>query len=62
MENKLRFILGASGSGKSEILFRELIDKAMDNPNKNYIILVPEQFTLETQKKVVTMHLSLIHI
>ncbi len=56
MENKLRFILGASGSGKSEILFRELIDKAMDNPNKNYIILVPEQFTLETQKKVVTMH------
>jgi len=49
-------IMGASGSGKSEILFRELIDKAMDNPNKNYIILVPEQFTLETQKKVVTMH------
>ena len=56
MENKLRFILGASGSGKSEILFRELIEKSVKNPDKNYIIVVPEQFTLETQKKVVTMH------
>ena len=56
MENKLRFILGASGSGKSEILFRELIERAAENPDKNYIILVPEQFTLETQKQVVTMH------
>lgn len=56
MENKLRFILGASGSGKSEILFCELIGKAMENPDKNYIIVVPEQFTLETQKKAVTMH------
>ena len=56
MENKLRFILGASGSGKSEVLFRELTERSVANPDKNYIIVVPEQFTLETQKKVVTMH------
>ena len=58
MENKLRFILGPSGSGKSEILFQELIDRSVEHPDKNYIIVVPEQFTLETQKKVVTMHRS----
>lgn len=56
MENKLRFIIGPSGFGKSEILFQELIQKSCEYPHKNYIIVVPEQFTMETQKKVVTMH------
>ena len=39
MENKLRFILGPSGSGKSEILFQELIDRSVEHPDKNYIIV-----------------------
>lgn len=56
MKNKLRFIVGPSGSGKSEVLFHELIRKSMDHPEWNYLLLVPEQFTMETQKKMVMMH------
>ena len=56
MGNKLRFIVGASGVGKTQILFEELINRAMKNPDKNYMIVVPEQFTMETQRKVVDMH------
>lgn len=58
MEKKLHFIVGASGSGKSEHLFTKLIQKSLEHPEKNYILVVPEQFTMETQKKVVLMHPS----
>ena len=49
MEKKLHFIVGASGSGKSEHLFTKLIQKSLEHPEKNYILVVPEQFTMETQ-------------
>ena len=51
----VRFIIGASGTGKSDAVFKAAIEASKDRKNKIKII-VPEQFTLETQKKLVGMH------
>jgi ATP-dependent helicase/nuclease subunit B len=52
----LQLILGSSGAGKSYQLYKEVIAKSMDNPDTNYLVIVPEQFTLQTQKDIVSMH------
>lgn len=52
----LKFVFGPSGSGKSYYLYRYVIDQSIRYPNRNYIVLVPEQFTMQTQKDLVTMH------
>ena len=49
----LQFITGACGSGKSTYLCRSICQEAKKHIDKNYIILVPDQFTLETQKNMV---------
>ena len=49
----LQFITGGSGSGKSTTLYRMISKEAAEHPNQNYIVLVPDQFTLETQKTLV---------
>ena len=52
----LQFIFGNSGSGKSSYLYRNILKEAAEHPEKNYLVLVPEQFTMQTQKNVVEMH------
>ena len=52
----LQFILGNSGSGKSHCLFEHVIKDSMEHPEQNFIVLVPEQFTLQTQKELVARH------
>lgn len=52
----LQLILGSSGEGKSYELYHKIIEDSQKNKNKNYIIIVPEQFTLQTQKDIVSMH------
>lgn len=52
----LQFIFGNSGSGKSHCLYRSVIEESMQNPEKNYFVLVPEQFTMQTQKDLCSMH------
>ena len=52
----IQFYLGPSGSGKSTIAYKEIIQKALANPQMHYYILVPDQYTMTTQKKLVTMH------
>ncbi len=52
----LRFCFGASGAGKSYHIYREVIARSMENPKKNFLIVVPDQFTMQTQKELVTMH------
>lgn len=49
----LQFITGGSGSGKSTTLYRMISKEAAEHPNQKYIVLVPDQFTLETQKTLV---------
>lgn len=52
----IQYILGSSGSGKSHYLYQNIIEASMVNPHKNYFIIVPEQFTMSTQQKVIKMH------
>ena len=52
----LRLILGNSGSGKSFQLYQHIIAESQQNPQKEYLVIVPEQFTMQTQKDLVTMH------
>ena len=49
----LQFVMGPSGSGKSHYLYQWVTKESLENPNKKYIVLVPEQFTMQTQKDLV---------
>ncbi len=52
----LQFILGASGSGKTRYLYENLIRMSIEQPDVQYIAIVPEQFTMQTQKDIVMLH------
>lgn len=54
----LQLILGGSGSGKTTFVNKRVIELSQknENRNKNYIIIVPEQYTMQTQKDVVQAH------
>lgn len=52
----LQFILGGSGSGKTHYIHEKIVGEADKNPDRNYFCVVPEQFTMQTQKDLVTMH------
>lgn len=52
----LRFYIGASGSGKSYRLYSDIIKEAVENPRRNFLIVVPEQFTMQTQLELVRRH------
>ena len=52
----LFLIPGNSGGGKTTFLFRHILEEAAENPSNSYLVIVPEQFTLETQRDLVRMH------
>lgn len=52
----VRLVLGGSGYGKTEYVLKSVIKEAQEHINNNYIIVVPEQFTMETQKAIVDRH------
>lgn len=52
----LQLILGSSGVGKSHYGFTKIIAESRKNPDKNYLVIVPEQFTMQTQKELVSLH------
>ncbi len=52
----LQFITGNSGSGKSAWLYSHVIEQALEHPQKNFLFLVPEQFTMQTQKEFIDRH------
>lgn len=49
----LQFIFGNSGSGKSDYLYTQILEQAAEHPDRNFLILVPEQFTMQTQRELV---------
>ena len=52
----IQFILGNSGSGKSTWLYDQVIRESGTHPRKKFLFLVPEQFTMQTQKEFVDRH------
>lgn len=54
-----RFCFGESGSGKSRLMHETLLNRAeeflrdKEHSHDNYVILVPDQFSMQTQKEIV---------
>jgi len=52
----LQFYFGASGSGKSKQLHDDIIRESQRNPKTDYLLIVPDQFTMQTQMDLVVEH------
>ena len=52
----LQFLFGNSGAGKSYHLHQRIVKESMEHPERNYLVIVPEQFTMQTQKDLVMAH------
>lgn len=52
----LQFVLGPSGSGKSEYLQNLLIRDSIENPNQTFLLVAPDQYTMQIQKQMVVKH------
>ena len=49
----LQFVFGNSGSGKSSYLYEKVLAQAKEHPEQNFLVIVPEQFTMQTQRELV---------
>ena len=52
----LSFVFGGSGAGKSNYIYKKVISMSMACPEKQFLIIVPDQFTMQTQMELVEMH------
>ena len=52
----LQFIAGGSGSGKSHYIYSRIIAESVEDKDGRYFVMVPEQFTMQTQKELVELH------
>lgn len=52
----LQFILGGSGSGKSEYVQNLAIKLALEDRKNNVLMIVPDQFTMQTQWAMANAH------
>ncbi|MDO4169607.1 MAG: helicase-exonuclease AddAB subunit AddB [Lachnospiraceae bacterium] len=52
----LQFIIGRSGSGKTYTIYENLIRESITHPEQDFFFIVPEQYTLQTQKDIVEKH------
>lgn len=50
----LTFILGASGAGKTEWIYERALQTAKEHPERTVLVIVPEQFSLQTMKDLIT--------
>ena len=51
----LQLILGSSGTGKTTEMYNEMIEMSRNIKGVRYLAVVPEQFTMETQKTIVNL-------
>ena len=54
----LQLMVGRSGSGKTSIVYENLIRESLDHPDQYFFLIVPEQYTLQTQKDIVEKHVK----
>ena len=52
----LRYYMGPSGAGKSTQLYKEIIARSGVETKRNFLVVVPDQFTMQTQKEMVMAH------
>ena len=52
----IQLYLGGSGSGKSSRMYEQIISESMEFADRSFLVLVPEQFSMQTQRELVRMH------
>lgn len=52
----LQLVYGPAGCGKSTIMQTRIIEEAIKNPAREYLMIVPDQFTMQTQMDMVKRH------
>lgn len=52
----LQFVIGPSGSGKSHTLYEGILTESQKKCQENFIFVVPEQSTLQTEMELVKRH------
>lgn len=52
----LQFYFGGSGAGKSRKLHEDIIEASRREPKRNFLLIVPDQFTMQTQMDLVLEH------
>ncbi|MCM1495951.1 MAG: exodeoxyribonuclease V subunit gamma [Bacteroides sp.] len=52
----IQIVEGPSGSGKSHLVYKEIIQLSIEFPEKRFFLIVPEQFTMQAQRDIVTLH------
>lgn len=52
----IKIMTGASGHGKTYKLYKEVTKRAAENPQQRFIVVVPEQSSLQAQKDLVEMN------
>ena len=52
----LHIYTGSSGSGKSHQLYTEIIKQSMERPTDRFFVIVPEQYSMQTQRELVRLH------
>lgn len=52
----LQLILGGSGYGKSHLLYEKIIGWSIKSPELSYYAIVPEQYTVQTEKDIIGLH------
>ncbi|MCM1161200.1 MAG: PD-(D/E)XK nuclease family protein [Roseburia sp.] len=58
----LQFYFGASGSGKSTTVYKDIIEWSKREPDREFLILVPDQFTMQTQKELCLLNEGIMNI
>ena len=52
----LHIYTGSSGSGKSHLIYTQIIRQSMERPTDRFLVIVPEQYSMQTQKELVRLH------
>ncbi len=58
----LQFYFGASGSGKSTTVYKDIMKWSKAEPEREFFILVPDQFTMQTQKELCLLNEGIMNI
>lgn len=52
----IKFVYGPSGSGKSTYIQNLIIERSMADPAHKYLLIVPDQFNMQTQVRMIELH------
>lgn len=52
----IQIIEGPSGSGKSYLVYEEMIRASIKAPEQRFFLIVPEQFTMQAQRDIINLH------